>query len=152
MPTYNVICENTKSIKNGDDNKGAGRSAPLKHRIKIKNIQKNRWIYSHSKKKRRERPLNSIWWPATSSDSASVWSNGALLASKIVYKKSIEANGGRAKTSHVCVVTVESIFRPAVCQYKNIKQAEKNTSKKIDISNTRPAAMTEYLERCPIAM
>lgn len=65
-----------------------------KQRIRIKKIEKNKWIYSHNKKNNKALPPNSTWWPATNSDSASLWSKGALLASNKIYKKNIEASGG----------------------------------------------------------
>ena len=67
-------------------------------RIKVanRNTQKYRCKYSHIKNISSVLPPNSMRWPPTSSDSASVWSCGARLLSIKQKAIKIKASGVKA--------------------------------------------------------
>src|SRR5436305_15202420 len=90
-----------------------GASHPPKNSTVIRDDIANRYTYSASIKKAQRKPEYSIWYPATSSFSASVKSNGVRFNSAIeAMKKMINATGcSKINQPCCCCKTISFKFK-----------------------------------------
>ncbi len=103
-------------------------------------------MYSQIKNIKRDLPPNSIKCPATNSDSASVWSKGARLASNSNSTKKKNPNIGELNIRDKFVCIWDSIVKLPDLSALNKNRQESINSNKIFIIIKRCDAMVAYLD------